>query len=243
MMQYDESTYGDRIANTYDKFYSEYDPALIELLFELAGNGPVLELGIGTGRIALPLQKKGVIVQGIDASPAMIQKLRSKPQGDKIEVLTGSFAQFSLDERFQLVYVVFNTFFGLLTQTDQVQCFRSVSDHLLPDGLFLIEAFVPDLSRFIDHQTVRAVNQSEDVVQFDVSQVDPVSQQVTSQHISLSNAGNEMYPVKLRYAWPSELDLMAQLAGLSLNHRWGSWYKEEFTKHSTKHISVYGCVK
>lgn len=242
MMQYDESTYGDRIANTYDELYSEYEPASIELLYELTGNGPVLELGIGTGRIALPLQKKGVIVQGIDASPAMIQKLRSKPQGDKIEVQTGSFAQFSLDERFQLVYVVFNTFFGLLTQTEQVQCFRSVSEHLLPDGLFLIEAFVPDLSRFIDHQTVRAVNQSEDVVQLDISQVDPVAQQVTSQHILLSNAGPQMYPVKLRYAWPSELDLMAQLAGLSLKHRWGSWFKEEFTKYSTKHISVYGYV-
>jgi SAM-dependent methyltransferase len=240
MMQYDESTYGDRIANTYDELYTEYDPASIELLCELAGNGPVLELGIGTGRIALPLQKKGVIVHGIDASAAMIQKLRSKPKGDKIEVLNGSFAQFRLDKHFQLVYVVSNTFFCLLTQAEQVQCFRSVSEHLFPDGLFLIEAFVPDLSRFIDHQTVRAVNQSEDVVQLDVSQVDPVSQQVTSQHVLLSKAGPEMYPVKLRYAWPSELDLMAQLAGLTLKHRWGSWSKEEFTKHSTKHISVYG---
>ena len=240
MKEYDDTTYGDRIVESYDAFYSDYDPASIELLVELAGNGAALELGIGTGRIALPLYERGVAVQGIDASETMISELRAKEHGAKIEVQTGSFANFKIDARFQLIYVVFNTFFGLLTQEEQVLCFSCVSEHLSPDGLFLMELFVPDLSRFTDHQTVRSTSLNESEVQLDVSQLDPVAQQVISQHVLLSASGTQLYPVKLRYAWPSELDLMAQIAGLSLRHRWGSWSKEKFTKESTKHISVYG---
>ena len=240
MMQYDDSTYGNRIAGTYDDFYSDYDQDSIKLLVELAGEGSALELGIGTGRIALPLQERGIAVQGIDASEAMISKLRSKPHGAKIKVLVESFADFEVDTRFQLIYVVFNTFFALLTQEEQILCFKSVSEHLSPNGVFLVEVFVPDLCRFVDHQTVRSVNLSDEAVQLDVSQVDPLSQQVTSQHVLFSNEGIRMYPVKLRYAWPSELDLMAKIAGLSLHHRWGSWSKDEFTKNSKSHISVYG---
>jgi SAM-dependent methyltransferase len=240
MEQYDDTTYGDRISETYDAFYSGFDSASIELLVELAGNGAALELGIGTGRIALPLYERGVSVQGIDASDAMLSKLRAKEHGAEIEVLTGSFAEFKIDRRFQIIYVVFNTFFGLLTQEEQVRCFKSVSEHLDPEGLFLMELFVPDLTRFVDHQTVRTVSQSEHEIQLDVSQVDPVSQQVISHHVLLSNKGTRLYPVKLRYAWPSELDLMAEIASLSLRHRWGSWSKEAFTKESKKHISVYG---
>jgi hypothetical protein len=170
----------------------------------------------------------------------MLSKLRAKEHGAEIEVLTGSFAEFKIDRRFQIIYVVFNTFFGLLTQEEQVRCFKSVSEHLDPEGLFLMELFVPDLTRFVDHQTVRTVSQSEHEIQLDVSQVDPVSQQVISHHVLLSNKGTRLYPVKLRYAWPSELDLMAEIASLSLRHRWGSWSKEAFTKESKKHISVYG---
>ncbi|HJW90342.1 MAG TPA: class I SAM-dependent methyltransferase [Anaerolineales bacterium] len=240
MKDYDETTYGHRIAEAYDELYVDYDPAMIELLAELAGAGPALELGIGTGRIALPLHAKGIAVQGIDVSEAMISKLRAKEHGAEIEILTGSFAEFKIDKRFKLIYVVFNTFFGLLTQAEQVRCFRSVSEHLTPDGAFVLEAFVPDLSRFVDNQTVRAVNLNEHIVQLDVSQVDPVAQQISSQHLHLSQAGVRLYPVKIRYAWPSELDLMAQVAGLALRHRWGSWSKGEFTKHSQKHISIYG---
>lgn len=240
MMEYDDSTYGNRISEIYDAFYSGFDSASIDLLVELAGNGAALELGIGTGRIALPLYERGISVQGIDASEAMLSKLRAKEYGAEIEVLTNSFAEFKIDKRFQLIYVVFNTFFGLLTQKEQVQCFKSVSEHLAPEGLFLLELFVPDLNRFVDHQTVRSVIQSEHEIQLDVSQVDPVAQQVTSQHVLLSNKGTRLYPVKLRYAWPSELDLMAEIAGLSLRHRWGSWSKEAFTKENKKHISVYG---
>jgi SAM-dependent methyltransferase len=240
MMNYDDSTYGEQIAEIYDEFYPDYDPASIELLADLAGGGPVLELGIGTGRIAMPLHEKGVEVQGIDASEAMISKLRSKPDCSDIEVLVGSFAEFKLDKCFKLVYVVFNTFFNLLSQDDQVRCFKSVREHLSNDGVFLMEAFVPNPCRFVDHQTVRAIDLAEERVRLEVSQLDPIAQQVTSQHTLISKDGVSFHPVRLRYAWPSELDLMAQIAGLSLRHRWGSWSKVEFGKHSQTHISVYG---
>jgi trans-aconitate methyltransferase len=243
MKDYEDSTYGDLIAGDYDAFYSEYDPALIDLLAELAGDGPALELGIGTGRIALPLHERGITIQGIDASEAMIAKMRAKPGGAEIEVLVGSFADFKLEQRFKLIYVVFNTFFGLLTQEEQVACFKSVCEHFSDDGVFLIEAFIPDLARFIDHQTVRVDNLAENETRLDVTQHNPVAQQITGQHIVLTPDGTRLYPVKLRYAWPSELDLMAQLAGLALRHRWGSWTKDLFTNESKKHVSVYGRPK
>lgn len=240
MKQYDDTTYGERIAEAYDELYAEYEEAAIDLLCELARGGRVLELGIGTGRIALPLHRRGVDVMGIDASPAMIAKLRAKPDGAGIEVVQGSFAQIDVEGKFDLIYVVFNTFYALLTQAEQVQCFRSVAEHLTEGGVFLIEAFVPDLYRYDNRQSVRAVNLSEDRVSLNVAQLDPLTQQVTSQHVFLSEEGIRLYPVRLRYVWPSEFDLMAQLAGLSLKHRWGSWEKDEFTAESGSHVSIYG---
>jgi trans-aconitate methyltransferase len=239
MKKYDNSTYGDQIAEIYDEFYADFDPASIELLAELAGSGFALELGIGTGRIALPLHKKGVKVQGIDASEAMLSKLRSKPLGSEIEVLTSSFADFKIDKRFQLIYVVFNTFFNLSTQEEQVRCFKTVREHLSTDGKFLIEVFIPDPCRFVDHQTVRTIDLAEERVRLEISQIDPIAQQVTSQHTLISKDGIRFHPVRLRFVWPSELDLMAQLAGLTLRHRWGSWSKDKLGKHSRMHISVY----
>lgn len=239
MKQYDDTTYGERIAEVYDEMYAKYDAA-IDLLHELARGGRVLELGIGTGRIALPLHRRGVDVMGIDASPAMIAKLHAKPDGAGIEVVQGSFAQIDVERQFDLIYVVFNTFYALLTQAEQVQCFQSVAAHLTEAGVFLIEAFVPDLSRYDGRQSVRAINLSEDRVTLDVAQLDLLTQQVTAQHVLLSEEGMRLYPVKLRYAWPSEFDLMAQLAGLSLKHRWSSWEKDEFTAESGRHVSVYG---
>lgn len=239
MKQYDDTTYGERIAEVYDEMYAKYDAA-IDLLHELARGGRVLELGIGTGRIALPLHRRGVDVMGIDASPAMIAKLHAKPDGAGIEVVQGSFAQIDVERQFDLIYVVFNTFYALLTQAEQVQCFQSVAAHLTEAGVFLIEAFVPDLSRYDGRQSVRAINLSEDRVTLDVAQLDLLTQQVTAQHVLLSEEGMRLYPVKLRYAWPSEFDLMAQLADLSLKHRWSSWEKDEFTAESGRHVSVYG---
>jgi hypothetical protein len=139
--------------------------------------------------------------------------------------------------------VVFNTFFALGTQDEQVQCFKNVVDRLTPDGSFLIEAFVPDMARFIDQQSVRVGRMEVDEVFIDVSQLDMLNQQVSSQHIVLSEEGVHLYPVKLRYAWPAELDLMARLANLTLKERWGSWGKEPYTNESTRHISVYSAVQ
>ncbi|MGD2158472.1 MAG: class I SAM-dependent methyltransferase [Anaerolineales bacterium] len=240
MKDYGDSTYGDRFAEVYDEIYSDYDPASIELLTELAGDGSALELGIGTGRIALPLLEKGVKVKGVDASGAMVSKLRAKPRGTDVEVLLGSFADFEMDERFQLIYVVFNTFFNLPTQEKQVRCFHAVRQHLSKGGKFLLEVFVPDPCRFRDHQTVRVIDLEGDLARLEVSQFDPVAQRVTSQHVLITEDEIHFHPVRLRFAWPSELDLMAQIAGLSLRQRWGSWSKDEFRKDSQKHISVYG---
>jgi SAM-dependent methyltransferase len=239
MNTYDETTYGERIAEIYDGLYSDFDPAAIDLLFELAGQGPALELGIGTGRIALPLHERGVKVHGIDASQAMLSKLQAKPHGDHIPLHIGNFAHFELGQRFSLIYVVFNTLFALLTQEEQVSCFQSASRHLSPGGVFLVEAFVPDPCRFVSYQTMRVTQINEDLLSFDASQYDPVSQQVISQHVFLSQEGTRLYPVKLRFAWPSELDLMARLAGLRLRQRWGSWSRAPFSSSSVKHISVY----
>lgn len=240
MENYTEATYGDRFAEIYDEFYTDYDPGSIEMLADLSGGGPVLELGIGTGRIALPLREKGIEVQGIDASRAMVSKLRSKPGGSEIKVQTGSFADFRSKDHFQLIYVVFNTFFNLLTQEDQVSCFKAVSRHLSAEGIFLLEAFVPDPCRFIDHQTVRTIDLTGERVRLEVSQIDCAAQQVTSQHVLISEEKVRFHPVRLRYAWPAELDLMARIAGLSLRHRWGSWSKDGFNRSSRMHISVYG---
>ncbi len=240
MESYADATYGERIAEVYDQFYAQFDAASIDLLFEFTSGGRALELGIGTGRIALPLQKKGTKIHGIDASEAMLAKLQDKPSSADIEVVEGSFEQFQIDERFKLIYVVFNTFFALLTQESQINCFQCVAEHLSPDGVFLIEAFVPNLARFDDNQAVRTTQVSEKWVRLDASQHDPVAQQSISQHIFLSQAGIQLYPVKIRYAWPAELDLMARLAGLSLKHRWDSWTKDSFNTDSKNHISVYG---
>jgi SAM-dependent methyltransferase len=239
MDEYCASTYGERIAGIYDDLYSDYDEATIEVLQELAKGGPALELGIGTGRIALPLKAKGVEMHGVDASPAMIEKLRAKPGGEEVPVTVGDFGEVSVEGEYTLIYVVFNTFYALLTQEAQINCFRNVANHLDRDGVFLIEVFVPDMTRFTNHQTVRVINMDENRVQLDVNRHDPVKQQVMSQHIRLSEKGIELYPVKVRYAWPSELDLMARLAGLKLQHRWGDWNRSPFTAESGRHISVY----
>lgn len=240
MKRYDDRTYGDRIAEVYDDFYAEFDEHAIDLLEELVAGGRVLELGIGTGRVALPLVDRGLDVVGIDASPAMIEKLRAKPGGDEIRVVEASFAEIPIDGRFDLVFVAFNTFFALLTQEAQVGCFRSVAAHLSDEGSFLIEAFVPDLARFEDGQAVRLTELTDDSVRIHAAAVDVVNQRISSQHVLISQQGPRLYPVELRYAWPSELDLMADLAGLTLKQRWGSWRKDAFTKESRKHVSVYG---
>lgn len=235
------STYGDLIADVYDTWhgYREATDAAVERLATLVGDGPVLELAIGTGRIALPLAARGVEVHGIDSSKAMVAKLRRKPGGKAVPVTMGNFADVAVDGTFSLVYIVFNTFFALLTQAEQVRCFRNVAARLAPGGAFVMEAFVPDVARFVRHQSSSVTRIELDQVMFDVSRHDPVAQIIDSQHILLRAGGLRLQPVRLRYAWPSELDLMAQLAGLRLASRAGGWHNEPFTAASTTHVSTY----
>lgn len=243
MEEYGPATYGERIAEIYDELYgSRFEAetaAAVEFLAGLAGPGPALELGIGTGRVALPLAARGIPVHGIDASPAMVARLRAKPGGDRIPVTIGDFAEVGVDGQFRLIYVVFNTFFALLTQADQVRCFQNVARRLTDDGCFVIEAFVPDPARFDRGQRVEAVDVEPDRIHLHVARHDPVTQQVTGTHILLTESGIRLFPVKVRYAWPAELDLMARLVGLRLKERWGSWGREPFTARSAFHISVY----
>lgn len=239
MDTYDDSTYGERIAAVYDDLYSTYDETAINALADLAGAGRALELGIGTGRVALPLAKKGVEVHGIDASAAMVTRLRDKPGGEAIPVTIGSFARVAVAGEFSLIYVVFNTFFGLLSQAEQVDCFRNVARRLTPEGVFLLELFVPDMTRFDRNQRVDAFQVANDSLKLDVSIHDPVQQVINATHVLMTEDTIRLYPIRLRYAWPSELDLMAQLAGLRLRQRWGGWQQEPFTAKSEKHISVY----
>ena len=237
--EYTQSTYGDRSAPIYDQWHPDAPPEMIAALKDLAGAGPVLELGIGTGRIALRLAEQGLEVHGIDASEAMVARLRAKAGGEAIPVTLGHLAEVGTDGDFTLIFVVFNTFFCLLSQEDQVRCFANVAKRLQSGGLFLIEAFIPDLTRFTRGQNAITTKVGADEVRLDVSIHDPLNQRTTSQHVVITEAGTRLYPVQVRYAWPSELDLMARLAGIRLRERWSNWRREPLTAESTGHVSVY----
>jgi SAM-dependent methyltransferase len=239
MEEYNYETYGERIAGVYDQWYSDVDPAAIDFLAELAHGGRALELGIGTGRIALPLSQRGVSVSGIDLSEAMVAKLHAKPGGETIPVSMSNFVDVQVEGQYSLIYIVFNTFFVLLTQEEQIRCFQNVARHLAVDGAFVIEAFVPDMARFVGKQAIRVVRLEEHEVQLDASQLELDTQVIISQHVVLTETGTRFYPVKLRFVWPSEMDLMAQLSQLSLKARWSDWRKTPFSADSGKHISVY----
>lgn len=236
---YADETYGERLADVYDDWLGDYDPDAITVLSDLTGDGRALELGIGTGRIALPLSAKGSRVQGIDASVSMVNRLRAKPGGDRIPVHFGNFADVEAEGEFDLVFVVFNTFFALRSQDEQVRCFRNVARHLTDGGCFLLEAFVPDIKRFTGGQVNWATRVTTDSVELDVGQHDAVAQQVVSQKVVITDGSVHLYPVQIRYVWPSELDLMAQLAGMRLRERWDNWQRNPFTSESQKHISIY----
>ena len=199
-----------------------------------------MELAIGTGRIALPLKNNGVDISGIDISPAMVDKLRAKPGGEDIPVTLGDFAEVGVAGEFELIALVFNTLFALTRQEDQLRCFKNVADHLSDTGVFVVEAFVPDTSRFSRHQTLSVEDVQLDRVQLNAAVHDPARQTITSQHVFISDAGTKLYPIELRYVWPSEMDLMAKLGGMELRERYGSWRRDMFTSSSQTHISVYG---
>lgn len=236
------ATYGDKIADVYDELYGDVSPAAIETLATLAGrNGRALELGIGTGRMALPLTEKGVEIHGIDASAAMLVKLRGKPGGSQIPVTVDDFVNVGSvpGGPFDLVFCVFNTFFSLLTQEDQLKSFEGVSSILTPKGMFALELFVPDLSRFERHQPALVSAIDEDDLQIEASHHETATQRVSSRIVRLRDGKVRVFPIEIRYAWPSELDLMARLAGMRLANRWSNWDRKPFQAGSGMHISVY----
>jgi SAM-dependent methyltransferase len=239
---HDDGYFDERVAATYDESSPEmFDPAavdpVVDLLAELAGSGRALELGIGTGRIALPLAQRGVPVHGIDLSQAMVARLRAKPGGEDIPVAIGDFAATTVDGTFSVAYLVFNTIMNLTTQAAQVACFRNVAAHLEPGGCFVIEVGVPELRRLPPGETMRVFRASETGWGFD--EYDVATQGLTSHHLEVVDGRLERLSVPFRYAWPAELDLMAQLAGMSLRERWGGWKREPYTSESRKHVSIW----
>ena len=233
--------FDDRIAAAYDDDEKIFDPSLIkpvvDFLADKAGAGKALEFGIGTGRIALPLAGRGVGVHGIDLSQAMIDRLAAKPGAADIEVTLGDFSVTRLEEPFSLVYLVFNTIMNLTTQAEQIACFRNAAAHLIPGGAFVIEVMIPQLQKLPFGEKLIAFdisNRHWGVDEYNVS-----AQGLVSHHLKLVNGCLERFSIPFRYVWPSELDLMAELAGLALRERWGSWTREPFTNFSEQHVSVW----
>jgi SAM-dependent methyltransferase len=237
-----ENYFGEGVASQYDEDDSEmFAPAaidpVVDVLAELARGGAALELGIGTGRIAVPLARRGVRVAGIDLSEEMVARLRTKPGGEEIEVTIGDFATSGVDGTFALAYLVYNTIMNLTTQDAQVGCFQNVARHLEPGGCFLIEVGVPDLQRLPPGETVHPFTITPTHLGFD--EYDLPVQGMVSHHFTARDGRWEASSIPFRYVWPAELDLMARLAGMTLRDRFGDWTREPFTADSRKHVSVW----
>ncbi len=234
--------FGERVAAEYDDsesamFDSAAIGATVDVLAELAGTGRALELGIGTGRIALLLSQRGVPVHGIELSRAMAAKLRAKPGGDAIGVTFGDFATARADGTFSLAYLVFNTIMNLTTQDAQVACFANVAAQLSPGGCFAIEVMVPDLRRLPPGQTAVPFEIGAKRIGFDV--YDVRTQAMSSNYVTTDGSRAEFTSIPFRYVWPAELDLMARLAGMRLRERWEGWRREPFTSESRQHVSIW----
>jgi SAM-dependent methyltransferase len=242
MKGYGPATFGEINAEFYDLEQAPNAETLraVETLAELAAGGRVLELAIGTGRIAVPLAERGLDVSGMDASPEMIAKLRAKPGGADIPVTIADMADVGVDGPFDLIFLVFNTLFNLTSQADQVRCFKNSAARLSRRGRFVIEAFVPEVARYADGQRLRTVHIDVNRVVVEASIHDPVTQVIRYQYITTTPEGVRLEPLPLRYAWPAEIDLMARLAGLELRERWSDWDRSPFTAASASHVSVYG---
>jgi SAM-dependent methyltransferase len=239
---HDDGYFDERVAARYDADDDEmFGPAaidpVVDLLVSLAGPGRALELGIGTGRIAVPLALRGVPVHGIEMSKAMVARMRAKPGGDDIGVTIGDFATTPVDGMFSVAYLVYNTILNLTTQAAQVACFRNVAAHLEGGGCFVIEVEVPGLQRLPPGETMQVFHAGETSWGFD--EYDVATQGLTSHHVEIVDGRAECHSVPFRYAWPSELDLMAELAGMTLRDRWGGWKQEPYTGDSRKHVSVW----
>jgi SAM-dependent methyltransferase len=239
---HDDGYFDDHVAATYDASEGEMFDAdaiepVVDLLAELARDGRALELGIGTGRIALPLARRGVDVHGIELSQAMVARMRAKPGGDAIGVTIGDFSTATVDGTFTVAYLVFNTIMNLTTQDAQVACFRNVAAHLRPGGTFVVEVMLPELRRLPPGDTFRAYNVTE--TSWSIDEYDVANQGLISHHVEVVDGAIDRLSIPFRYVWPAELDLMAQLAGLTLRDRWAGWRREPFTSESAKHVSVW----
>ncbi|HXV03317.1 MAG TPA: class I SAM-dependent methyltransferase [Gaiellaceae bacterium] len=237
-----EDHFGEDVAPRYDERTAEmFEPGIIDpavdFLAELAGDGAALELGIGTGRIALPLSERGVRVHGIDLSEAMVAQLQAKPGADRIGVTIGDFATTRVDGSFSLAYLVFNTINNLTTQDEQVACFENVAAHLEPGGCFVIEVGVPGIRGLPAGETVRPFTVTPTRLGFD--EYDVARQGLVSHHYWLEDGAFQERSIPFRYVWPAELDLMARIAGMRLRERWSGWKREPFTSETTKHVSVW----
>jgi SAM-dependent methyltransferase len=237
-----EDHFGEHVARRFDERNAhQADPAvvgpMVAILADLAGDGAALELGIGTGRIALPLARRGVRVHGIDLSEAMVARLRAKPGAEQVGVTIGDFATTTVEGRFSVAYLVANTIMNLTTQDEQVACFRNVAAHLEPRGCFVIEVLVPRLQRLPPGERFQPFAVDPTHLGFD--EYDVVRQGLVSHHYWIEDGKVDVDSPPFRYVWPSELDLMAQLAGMRLRERWGGWEREPFTADSPKHVSVW----
>jgi SAM-dependent methyltransferase len=242
MAEFDPTAYGvSGIAEEYDELYAGHweTEEAVECLAELATGGTVLELGIGTGRLSLPLLARGLEVHGVDASTEMVAKLQDKPGGDRIPVVVDDFARADAGQGFSLVVLAANTIFALPDQTAQVACFRNAARHLGPSGRFVVEAWVPDLGSFRHNRLVRPRITRSDTMSIETAELDPVEQIMRTTQAVFSNGLVRLYPANHRYAWPAELDLMAQLAGLHREVRWADWARSPFTAESRAHVTVY----
>ena len=238
----EDGYFGEEVAARYDESSAEmFDPEVldpaVDFLAQLAGDGRALELGVGTGRIALPLAARGVPVHGIELSRAMVARLREKPGGEEIGVTIGDFSTATAEGTFTLAYLVFNTINNLTTREAQVACFRNVARHLEPGGCFVIEVGVPGLRRLPPDEAFHVFDASP--THWGIDEYDVANQGLVSHHFSLVDGRWQLLSVPFRYVWPSELDLMAELAGMSLRERWSDWNREPFTSESRKHISVW----
>jgi SAM-dependent methyltransferase len=236
----DPAFLGDRWAGAYADLTFGPDPApAVEFLAALAdGAGKVLELGVGGGRVALPLARRGVAVEGIEASQAVLDRLRATPGGESIPVAMGDMADVAVDGPFGLVYLVWSGLFHLPSQARQVDCFRNVARVLAPGGAFVIECFVPVPPLYDRGVEVNTV--AEDWASMTLTRHDPVAQRIFTQRVRFGDGRKvRMFPVAMRYCWPSELDLMAQQAGLRLRERYNGWDRQPFDSSSRAHVSVY----